>query len=46
MKWGGRSNKEEFYHPKHDSGSLIDRGVEVGLPFKGIAPDIGFIEKK
>jgi len=32
-----------FMHPAPGSG-LIDKGVNVGLPFNGIAPDIGAFE--
>ena len=32
-----------FFHLKPDSG-LIDKGVDVGLPFNGSAPDLGAFE--
>ncbi|WP_418262168.1 right-handed parallel beta-helix repeat-containing protein [Flavobacterium faecale] len=32
-----------FMHLKSDS-DLIDKGTDVGLPFKGVAPDIGAFE--
>jgi len=33
-----------FLHPAQGS-ILIDKGVDVGLPFRGAAPDLGAFEK-
>ena len=33
-----------FLHPA-PGGALIDRGVDVGYPFRGVAPDLGAFER-
>jgi hypothetical protein len=33
-----------FYAPAAATSFVVDRGVEVGLPFEGKAPDIGAYE--
>ena len=33
-----------FLHPA-DGSALIDKGVDIGFPFHGAAPDLGAFEK-
>ncbi len=33
-----------FYAPESSNSPLVDRGIDVGLPFTGTAPDIGAYE--
>ena len=33
-----------FYHPASAEAFVVDRGVDVGLPFAGAAPDLGAFE--
>ena len=33
-----------YYAPRLETSFVVDKGVDVGLPFKGAAPDIGAYE--
>ncbi|MGF1581612.1 MAG: right-handed parallel beta-helix repeat-containing protein [Gemmataceae bacterium] len=34
----------EFYLPTSEKSFVVDKGIDVGLPFRGKAPDLGAIE--
>ena len=35
---------ENYYRPASGNSLVVDKGIDVGLPFDGIAPDIGAFE--
>jgi hypothetical protein len=39
------SKPAPFYAPQSDHSFTVDKGVDVGLPFKGNAPDLGAYEQ-
>lgn len=43
LEWSGEK-PQQYYMPKSDAGSIIDKGVDVGFPYQGSAPDIGAYE--
>ncbi|MBD2042239.1 right-handed parallel beta-helix repeat-containing protein [Microcoleus sp. FACHB-672] len=41
---GSGKNREQYYKPKSAKSPVVDAGIEVGLPYKGKAPDMGVYE--